>query len=82
MIPITKAFKIIVGTGANHLYFLNLYVKKAATKVVRLPNIISITWEPPMIFAKKQPMNIPGTAAGVKTASTQSASAILNCIGP
>ncbi len=54
------------GRVSANLWFLKRYVPTAPINVARLPNIISGTRLPISILDRKQPINRPGTAAGVK----------------
>ena len=63
----TKVLAIIGGTGAKNLFcFLRAYVAKAASRVVKLPNITSIKIPPVNKLLSKHPTKRPGIAAGRK----------------
>ncbi|MPN55457.1 hypothetical protein SDC9_203139 [bioreactor metagenome] len=79
--PTAIAFITTGGTAASHIFGI-LYVSHAAARVAALPMTISIRPNPPAMFERKQPINSPGIASGMKNGSNVSASATLNCIGP
>ena len=77
-------FTMIGGSGAKSgLLFRNLYVRKAAVKLARLPNIMSGRMTPgDKALPSKQPTNNPGIAAGVNTGRMVKASEMRTCASP
>ncbi len=75
------AFISTQGSGSSHLFFIKQAISEAA-KVAREPKMTSITPRKLNMLASAQPIKSPGTAAGVKNGSTQSASETRSCIIP
>ena len=73
----------IGGSGATSGFLSRRrYVKTAPIKVARLPHRMSGRIAPPKIFPIRQPINRPGTAAGVNKGRMVRASARRTCTSP
>ncbi len=68
--------------AASQWLRLKVRVRKAASKLARLPIMTSCQGEPRTRLLKRQPIKRPGTAAGVRMGSKVKASDTLNCIAP
>ena len=62
------------GIGASHLLLRKIRVPRAPSSVAILPKIISGIAQPVNRLLNRQPVNKPGTAAGVKKGKIVSAS--------
>ena len=71
---ITTVFDKIGGISAIYGIFFSLCVKNTPIKVAKLPKTISKMLHPVRIFDKKQPVESPKTADGVKIAREYNAS--------